>query len=600
MTVHIHVGEKGSGGSGTDNYHNLSNKPKINGVELDGNNTAAQLALQALLESGVNIKTINGQTILGSGNIKVGTGAVSEVIVTEFDPAVAYSARDLVFYEGNLYKFNTDHSAGAWNSSEVDQATDQDLLSYIVQGQWPGMTAGDITPKRQEAQVVTNKFAIQPTGGKFDLQDGVAMFDNIKGFLDAKNGPFIADTFVSTGMNLVDPSQYLTILERKAFYFPVPIGVWGEYGTTEENNGLVVVSSSTPVGVYFKPTKPTAASYGEPCSFHTHNDIKYYTPSEPGWLIVIMPDNTIPACHMAHSNGYDNEPGVFNNVVKSISAAITAVHPWGLALLTGQEYSVCDEVDFVTGKGYPRNDRNLLKNFTWEMSSYDDGDIDSPNNQRHYVFRTTVSGMKNGGVWDCVHGNIIVDGTTIVIESTSITNIQDLLASFGENEYFYYEKASYTPVNIANASAIRQNLVNDYGLSYFMYNGELVVVPAYVTEEFYQSGKDNIFNTIDYVRGEMNEVAASAFAFLQEQINSILYGIEHGFPSLTVQRLKVVRSMDAYIKEGNLFLHGSGAPTVIPQFDGQEYHDETNNAWYKASFTGTEPTSAVWILITNA
>lgn len=37
----------GGGGTGTTNYNNLSNKPKINGVELSGNKTSADLGISA-------------------------------------------------------------------------------------------------------------------------------------------------------------------------------------------------------------------------------------------------------------------------------------------------------------------------------------------------------------------------------------------------------------------------------------------------------------------------------------------------------------------------------------------------------------------------
>ena len=103
-----------SGGSG--DYNQLTNKPQINSVELSGNKTLAALGIQAAgnyattsdltlkadkstvdtlqeqvtsntsaiatkqdaLVSGTNIKTINGQTVLGAGNIEVGGGGTSD------------------------------------------------------------------------------------------------------------------------------------------------------------------------------------------------------------------------------------------------------------------------------------------------------------------------------------------------------------------------------------------------------------------------------------------------------------------------------------------------------------------------------------------
>ena len=39
------TGGGGGGGGGTDNYNDLSNRPKINSVTLEGNKTAANLGL---------------------------------------------------------------------------------------------------------------------------------------------------------------------------------------------------------------------------------------------------------------------------------------------------------------------------------------------------------------------------------------------------------------------------------------------------------------------------------------------------------------------------------------------------------------------------
>ena len=62
------------GGSGTDDYDQLNNRPQINSNTLTGNKTSSDLGLQDALVSGTNIKTINNQSILGSGNITISGG----------------------------------------------------------------------------------------------------------------------------------------------------------------------------------------------------------------------------------------------------------------------------------------------------------------------------------------------------------------------------------------------------------------------------------------------------------------------------------------------------------------------------------------------
>lgn len=87
---------------------------------------------------------------------------------------------------------------------------------------------------------------------------------------------------------------------------------------------------------------------------------------------------------------------------------------------------------------------------------------------------------------------------------------------------------------------------------------------------------------------------------IQEQIDGILENIQNGFPRLKVQELHIARTLYAYITDGNFYVSGDGAPSILPQFNGQEYFDTTNKVWYKASFIGVEPTASAWKQITNA
>lgn len=54
---------------------------------------------------------------------------VYDMIAGTFDSTQAYTAGDVVIYEGALYKFNTDHAAGAWDSTEVDSTTVTELVT---------------------------------------------------------------------------------------------------------------------------------------------------------------------------------------------------------------------------------------------------------------------------------------------------------------------------------------------------------------------------------------------------------------------------------------------------------------------------------------
>lgn len=501
------------------------------------------------------------------------------------------------FTQGDIFMRTSSDDGLTWSPS---MQFIQDTADFS--GTFPNLVAGDVTPKSNAPKIFTHKYSGQSTGGDADLKNGPAFLDSIKGNLALINGvlvPFLADTFVSTSMNLVNSDNYLTIGGKKAYYFPVIAGAWGAYGTTQENNGYKVLATSTPNGVYFSNTKPTTSAYGTACTYHTHNSVKYYTPATQGWLTIIMPDDVVPACHLEWSGKYEDEGGTYSIVTKAIGTAITTVHPWGLSALVGPDHSSYDEVNFAVGKGYARNDRGLLSGFTWTKTTIIDNQ-DSENPITKYVYTATVSGMAANGLWDCIYPGLVVEGTTLTIESTTISSVEDLVASFTANDIFYYEKASVTSTNIANASTIRENTVDDYGLSYFMYNNELVAVAAYVTEEFYQSGKDILFNNVSYVEGEMSEVIAAALAEHEEKLNGIAESFRKGLPYLKVQQLEVARRLDMSVTEGSALARGAGAPTILPRFNGQEYFDTTNKVWYKASYTGTEPTAAAWKPITNA
>lgn len=57
---------------------------------------------------------------------------VADMIADDFDDATAYTTGDVVKYEDVLYKFTSDHAAGAWDSSDVAETTVADLIAALV------------------------------------------------------------------------------------------------------------------------------------------------------------------------------------------------------------------------------------------------------------------------------------------------------------------------------------------------------------------------------------------------------------------------------------------------------------------------------------
>lgn len=55
-------------------------------------------------------------------------------IATEFSDLTNYYAGDLVYYEEALYEFQVDHTAGAWETSEVIQKDLSDIVTTLKSG----------------------------------------------------------------------------------------------------------------------------------------------------------------------------------------------------------------------------------------------------------------------------------------------------------------------------------------------------------------------------------------------------------------------------------------------------------------------------------
>ena len=482
------------------------------------------------------------------------------------------------FTEGDLYMRTSCDDGLTWSGAMQFIQNPEDLT-----GTFPNLVAGDITPKSNEPVEAMSLYAIQTTGGNEDLQTGDALFLSIKGYLDENLNPFIADTFVSTGMNLVDPSMTLTIDGRTAYYFPIKKGTWGAYGTTEENNGYEVFGT-TPYAVCFKTTKPTAASYGSVLTPYVYNGRSYYLTTGDGWLVIIAQAGAeVPACHLSWSGKYDTTPGNFGNTSKSLHMT----HTWGMAHLEGPEYSVFDEENHDTGKSYPRIERINLGNIaagSWAVTS------ETVDETTVYTFKyalptAAATKMKPYGLWRSNYSGLEVDHESgkLVIVSTAITSVEDLVASLA-GKMFYYELNTVTAVNIPNAAQLKSNTVNDMGLSYFMYNGELVTVTAYVTEAFFQGGKDWLWNNITYLLGEMSETVAPALCDLDSRLSSVVLKLKTELADMLVLSVGGKRrTLNNFV--GLFKIKTSDSPItlgIVPMFVGQECYDTTNKIKYEA------------------
>lgn len=104
-------------GLSTNDYTD-ADKAKLAGIDLS--------TKQDTLVSGTNIKTINGSSLLGSGNIVIegGGGGGSENIAAEYSTSSTYVVGDYCIHDGQFYRCTTAIStAEAWTAAHWTMAT---------------------------------------------------------------------------------------------------------------------------------------------------------------------------------------------------------------------------------------------------------------------------------------------------------------------------------------------------------------------------------------------------------------------------------------------------------------------------------------------
>ena len=80
----------GGGGGGSDNYNDLSNKPKINSVTLSGNKTSSQLGLQSVIDSTHKL------------DVSLVDGAAKETAIVTLTTASTELASNTIYNGGEL------------------------------------------------------------------------------------------------------------------------------------------------------------------------------------------------------------------------------------------------------------------------------------------------------------------------------------------------------------------------------------------------------------------------------------------------------------------------------------------------------------------
>lgn len=142
-TINLHKISK------TGNYKDLNNRPKINGIVLEDDKTSDDLGLQPkgdyqeTLVAGKNMKTINGESLLGAGDIMIsgGDGGLIDVLPV-----------------GTMLPYGSSETPDNWLScdgSEVSRTTYSHLFAVIgtSYGEGDGSTTFNLPDKRGRVSV---------------------------------------------------------------------------------------------------------------------------------------------------------------------------------------------------------------------------------------------------------------------------------------------------------------------------------------------------------------------------------------------------------------------------------------------------------------
>jgi hypothetical protein len=383
---------------------------------------------------------------------------------------------------------------------------------------------------------------------------------------------FYASALKATGFNLLHGATAV----GSGYYFLVPALPFGQYGNAIKPNGVLFTDNNggklTPT-VYFKPLSsgvPASATDGTACTYTDSNGYRFYTCSQPGYMIVSGITLAQTCAHVAWGRRYDDfvsptaEADAGGSV--TLSTIIHAIHAYDMMIAVG---AVGDRIDFGDTMATWTRKCDRVKP-TW---------VDVQNEDETYTHTATISGMKPDSIVDFGSIALTVDGTKVSYTDANAT---------GADEYLYYELATYATGQVTIAPNYP---LEDWGL-------EMLVGAtgsAYITCRYAQGYLDNLSMLLAGGFDEKDLVIASLFNELNGRMKAIEEKIKSGFAALKVEKLTVQSQLT---NEGDDdHYEGAGAPAIISSRKGRRYFDTTAKEWYTA--TGNKAASE-WKKDTNA
>ena len=369
---------------------------------------------------------------------------------------------------------------------------------------------------------------------------------------------FSATKLVITQFNQLDMATAV----GTGFYMLVPALPFGSFGTAEKPNGMLFTDNqgnNLRPTVYFKPLTsgvPTSINDGTLCSYQDAEGYRFYTTSQPGYLIVSGITYADTCAHIGWSGRYNEFVAPVANRCSEVAltSLINKVHSYGVLLsiaggpsdgiVFGDQVATC----------YRYNDRVKP---VWSTEA-----VEGESGTR-YIHSATIDAMKEDGAVECGSIELSVSGKTISYESDSDTPT---------NDYVKYELAT-----VVTATETISPLLDpeDWGL-------EMLVGAsgsAYVTMRYAQNFLDALAALASTLHSWNIRVLAEGVAWLSARISALESLIDNAGDlkanSIDTKYLPKVCGYPLVIK-------GAGAPTVTPRFVGQRYHNTTDRKVYEA------------------
>ena len=414
--------------------------------------------------------------------------------------------------------------------------------------------------------IYTQEEIVETTGGDLSIDSSVpANLLELRPKTD-----FSAQNLIATGFNLL---RFATAVGA-GWYIPVPALPYGAITTAAMPNGVLFTDSegnNLRPTVYFKPLSqgvPTSVTDGSACAYTDAStggkSYRFFTTSQPGYLIVSGIDRAATCMHIGWSRRYDeykaiDDPSDAGGSV-ALSSGISALHNYGMMLIVG---NVADYIERTSATQVTWHRLVERVQPTWTNTLQEDGET--------YLHEAVITGMKSNGAAAFMSENIAVsiDGTTV---SYTDKNAE------ASTDYIKYELASPAS-GTANVSSTFA--VEDWGL--------IIITGA--------SGK--AYFDIAYAQGipdSLREIAAHGFSSHKEDIDALTEEIkacgykvpfEAAFdrmPTLGGQPgiLFCDGAPTASNKPTNWidFLDGGYNWTGLPNVEGQHVLDFTNHVDY--------------------